>query len=87
MAKTVSRPKENATDLESLSYEEAFARLEEILARLEAGDLALEQSLGLFEQGSALAAYCARKLDEAELRVRQWQPGDATTSLAGWQEK
>jgi exodeoxyribonuclease VII small subunit len=69
-----------------LSYEEAFSRLEDILAALESADLPLEQSLALYEQGAALAAYCATKLDEAELRVRQWQPGDQTVPFDHWQE-
>lgn len=70
----------------TLTYEEAFDRLEEILAALESADLPLEQSLDLYEQGAALAAYCARKLDEAELRVRQWQPGDQTVPFDNWQD-
>lgn len=70
----------------ALSYEDAFNQLEQVLARLEAGDLPLEESLMLFEQGAALAALCARKLDEAELRVRQWQPGDITVPVEGWRE-
>ncbi len=69
-----------------LSYEEAYARLEEVLAALESGDLLLEQALTLYEQGVGLAAHCAAKLDAAELRVRQWQPGDQTTPLEDWQE-
>jgi len=68
------------------SYEEAYAQLEQALDALESGDLPLEQALALYEQGAKLAAYCAAKLDEAELRVRQWQPGDETTPLEGWQE-
>ena len=68
------------------SYETAFARLEEILQLLEAGELPLEEALTLYESGATLTAYCNRKLEEAELRVRQWQPGDQTTVLAGWQE-
>lgn len=73
-----------STSLELLTYEEAFAQLEDILERLEQGDLPLEESLLLFEQGAALASYCARKLDEAELRVRQWQPGDQPVAFDGW---
>jgi exodeoxyribonuclease VII small subunit len=69
-----------------LSYEEAFARLEQVLGALESGDLPLEQALELYEQGATLVAYCAARLDEAELRVRQWQPGDQTTPFEGWQE-
>lgn len=68
------------------SYDEAFARLEEILAALESGDLPLEQTLTLYEEGAGLAALCARRLEEAELRVRKWQPGDQAVPLTGWQE-
>jgi len=69
-----------------LSYEEAYQQLEKILQAMEDGDLPLEESLKLYELGAALASYCTRKLDEAELRVRQWQPGDQTSSLDDWQE-
>jgi exodeoxyribonuclease VII small subunit len=75
-----------ADDKLDLSYEEAFSRLEDVLAALESADLPLEQSLTLYEQGAALAALCARKLDEAELRVRQWQPGDQTIPFDNWQD-
>jgi exodeoxyribonuclease VII small subunit len=75
------------TDLPAeLSYEEAFAQLEHLLQVLETGEIALEQSLALYEQGVTLAAYCAQKLDQAELRVRQWQPDHQTTAFEGWQE-
>jgi exodeoxyribonuclease VII small subunit len=48
------------------SYEEAIARLEEIVQRLETGDLSLEESLTLFEEGIGLARHCSGKLDAAE---------------------
>ncbi|HEX3043652.1 MAG TPA: exodeoxyribonuclease VII small subunit [Bacillota bacterium] len=48
------------------NYEEAVARLEEIVAKLEAGDLSLEECLTLFEEGISLAKYCSGKLDAAE---------------------
>lgn len=70
-----------------LSYEEAYTQLEEVLSSLETGELSLEESLARYESGAALAAYCERKLDEAELRVRQWQPGDETESFDGWSEE
>lgn len=69
-----------------LSYERAFAQLDSVLQALEAGDLALEESLALYEQGLALAAHCSRLLDEAELRVGQWQPGHQLTPIEDWQE-
>ncbi len=75
-----------ADEQSGLSYEAAYSQLEQVLQTLESGDLPLEESLKLYEVGATLAAYCARKLDEAELRVRQWQPGDTTTDLDDWQE-
>ncbi len=56
------------------SFEEAFAELEQIVTRLESGGLTLEESLRLFERGQALAAYCSKQLDEAELKVKQLTP-------------
>lgn len=66
------------------TYEAAYARLETVLAQLESGDLPLEASLALYEEGAGLAKICAARLDEAELRVRQWQPGDETTAFEDW---
>lgn len=71
---------------ESLSYDDAFARLEAVLGKLESDDLPLEETLALYEEGAALATFCAGRLEQAELRVRQWQPGDETTPFEGWQE-
>ncbi len=56
---------------ENPAFEEAFAQLEEIVGKLEAGDLALDEALALFEQGQRLATLCSSKLDEAELKIRQ----------------
>lgn len=62
------------SNVEQLTFEEAFAKLEEVVRRLETGGLSLEESLALYEQGRLLAAYCARKLEEAELKVQQLLP-------------
>jgi len=59
------------SEIEALSFEEAFRELETTVARLEAGDLSLEESLALFERGMALAARCEAQLDQAEQRVQQ----------------
>ena len=56
---------------EELAFEAAFAQLEEIVGKLEAGDLTLDDALALFERGQRLAAYCGTKLDEAELVVQK----------------
>ncbi len=60
--------------VDKLSFEEAFAELEETVRKLEEGGLTLEQSLELFERGQALAARCNVQLDEAELKVRRLTP-------------
>lgn len=61
-------------EIDDLSFEAAFAELEETVRRLEAGGLSLEESLTLYERGQALAVYCNAQLDEAELKVRQLTP-------------
>jgi exodeoxyribonuclease VII small subunit len=58
-------------NLEQLSFEQAYAQLEAIVKRLENENLPLDDSLTLFEQGQALAAFCQKLLDVAELRVSQ----------------
>lgn len=55
------------------TYETLYMRLQEVVARLEGGELPLEETLQLYEQGVRLAAECQRLLDAAELRVRQLQ--------------
>ncbi|MGA3206449.1 MAG: exodeoxyribonuclease VII small subunit [Syntrophales bacterium] len=50
-------------------FEEALGRLEDIVKKMEAGDMTLEESLKAFEEGIKLARLCSRKLDEAERRV------------------
>lgn len=55
--------------MEDLSFEEALQELEQTVARLEAGDLTLEESLALFEQGQKLSAHCQYVLEQAQLRV------------------
>lgn len=55
---------------ESLTFEEALARLEWIVAELERGEVELERALALFEEGVALARRCAARLQEAEQRIQ-----------------
>lgn len=53
------------------SFEEALARLEETVRRLEAGNLPLEEALALFEEGTRLARSCSESLEAADLKIRQ----------------
>ena len=60
---------------ESMTFEQSLKRLEEIVKRMESGDVALEESLSLFEEGTALAGSCNQLLDRAELKVLQMTKG------------
>ena len=52
-----------------MSFEEAMQALEAVVSQLEKGDVALEQSIALYERGAALKAHCAAKLKDAEEKV------------------
>lgn len=51
------------------SFEKALKRLEEIVNKLESGNLPLDESLKIFEEGVKLSRFCTKKLDEAERKV------------------
>ena len=57
------------------SFEENMIRLEQIVRTLEKGDAPLEESLKLFQEGTALVASCGKLLDEAELTIKKIVPG------------
>jgi exodeoxyribonuclease VII small subunit len=58
-------------DISGLSFEKALEMLEEIVARLEAGKVDLEESIKIYERGEALRAHCEKKLKEAEARIEK----------------
>lgn len=53
------------------TFEENMARLEQIVRAMERGDVALEESLKLFQEGTELVRNCGKLLDEAELQVKK----------------
>ena len=53
------------------SFEENYKRLEEVIARLDSGNLPLDESVALYEEGMRLAQYCEQQLDNAEIQVTQ----------------
>jgi exodeoxyribonuclease VII small subunit len=53
------------------SFEEAIERLEEIVRRLEEGDVPLDESIKLYEEGMRLGNTCRKMLDEADLKIRR----------------
>ena len=64
MSETMKRRKE-------IKFEDALKRLDEIVTKLEDGDLELEKSIELFEEGIVMAKNCQKKLDEADSRIEK----------------
>ncbi|TFL18037.1 exodeoxyribonuclease VII small subunit [Jannaschia formosa] len=59
------------TPVRKLSFEEAIAELEQVVNRLDSGDVPLDESIKLYERGAELKAHCEAKLNEADAKVRQ----------------
>ena len=53
------------------TFEESMARLEQIVRAMERGDVALEESLKLFQEGTELVRSCQKLLDDAQLQVKK----------------
>lgn len=60
---------------QSQSFEQSMARLEQIVRAMERGDVPLEESLKLFEEGTSLVRRCSSLLDGAELQIKQVMKG------------
>lgn len=59
----------------SVTFEESMKRLDEIVNVLESGEVSLEESIKLFEEGTGLASSCSALLDSAELKVTKLMQG------------
>ena len=57
------------------TFEESMARLEQIVRAMERGDVALEESLKLFQEGTELVRSCSKLLDEAQLQIKKVMAG------------
>lgn len=60
---------DNGRAVEELTFEEALRELEQIVGLLERGDAPLDESIRLYERGSALRQRCAERLDAAQARI------------------
>ncbi|HVH75158.1 MAG TPA: exodeoxyribonuclease VII small subunit [Stellaceae bacterium] len=56
-------------DIAAMSFEDALVELEQIVRRLEAGQVKLDEAIGSYERGAQLKRHCEQKLTEAQLRV------------------
>jgi exodeoxyribonuclease VII small subunit len=58
-------------DVSAYTFEKAVAELESIVARLERGDVALDESIAIYERGEALKKHCEKLLNAAENRIEK----------------
>ena len=64
--------------VDELTYEQALAELESIVAALENEQRSLDESMALYERGQALIKRCAKILEKAELKVKKLSGGELT---------
>ena len=65
------------------TFEENLKRLEQIVRAMERGDVALDESLKLFQEGTELVRSCGKLLDEAELQVKKVMVGPGGAPVEG----
>jgi exodeoxyribonuclease VII small subunit len=67
----MAKDEKKADDIAALSFEQALQQLEQIVQRLEKGQVDLEDSISIYERGTALKAHCEAKLRDAEARIEK----------------
>ena len=74
---------------EGITFEDAMKRLEELVEKLGEGNLSLEDSLKMFQEGMELCKVCNTKLDEAEYKVEKLmeEEGEGALSVEGFEMK
>jgi len=81
MSKTI-----DPTSDDELTFEEAIAELDELVSRMEDGELSLDDSLKAFERGVMLTRKCQEALSQAELRVKTLTDADTLEELGSGNE-
>lgn len=67
----LARMVEGSTDISGLSFEDALRALEDVVRKLESGEVPLDQSIDLYERGEALRKHCQARLDAAQARIEK----------------
>jgi exodeoxyribonuclease VII small subunit len=62
---------EQVPEIGEMSFEQALKALEDVVRRLEGGEVPLEESIGLYERGEALRRHCQARLDAAQARIEK----------------
>jgi exodeoxyribonuclease VII small subunit len=60
---------ETGPDIAAMTFEQALKALEDVVRRLEGGEVPLDESIGLYERGEALRRHCQARLDAAQARI------------------
>ncbi len=60
---------EDKSDISAMSFEDALRALEDVVRKLEGGEVPLDQSITLYERGETLRAHCQKRLDAAQMRI------------------
>jgi exodeoxyribonuclease VII small subunit len=72
---------ESSPDIAAMSFEDALRALEEVVRKLEGGDVPLDDSISLYERGEQLRKHCQARLDAASARIEKIvQQSDGTVS-------
>ena len=67
----VPRMADSGPDISAMSFEEALRSLEDVVRRLEGGEVPLDESIALYERGEALRSHCQARLDAAQERIEK----------------
>ncbi|WP_417250176.1 exodeoxyribonuclease VII small subunit [Celeribacter sp.] len=67
-------------DVQTMSFEQAMAELDQVVGKLERGEVALEESIALYERGAKLKAHCEAKLKDAQEKVEKISVGGDGTA-------
>jgi exodeoxyribonuclease VII small subunit len=62
---------QGSSDIPTMSFEDALRSLEDVVRRLESGDVPLDDSITLYERGEALRKHCQARLDAAQARIEK----------------
>jgi exodeoxyribonuclease VII small subunit len=62
---------DRGTEISALSFEDALRALEDVVRKLESGEVPLDDSISLYERGEALRKHCQARLDAAQARIER----------------
>ena len=62
---------DTGSDLSQMNFEDALRALEDVVRRLESGEVPLDESIDLYERGEALRKHCQGRLDAAQARIEK----------------